>query len=60
MAYFQTLKLKIFSTRGDGDLFVSFSDPNPTYDTAIFSCRLNDEYEEITMSYENGWPTIFQ
>ncbi len=36
MAYFQTLKLKIFSTRGDGDLFVSFSDPNPTYDTAIF------------------------
>ena len=59
MAYFKNLKIKVYSTRGDGDLFVSLDANNPTFDNAIFQCRLNDDYEEIMLNLENGWPKIF-
>jgi hypothetical protein len=36
MLYFKSLKIKVYSTRGDGDLFVSLDVSSPTYDNAIF------------------------
>lgn len=36
MSYFKNLKIKVYSTRGDGDIFVSLDESNPTFDNAIF------------------------
>jgi hypothetical protein len=36
MAYFKNLKIKVYSTRGDGDLFVSLDEKSPTFENAIF------------------------
>ena len=52
--YIKTLKIKLFSVAGDADLFVSFSNANPTNDDHDYRSRRDNYIDQVTLIEERS------